>query len=92
MSTYYPQLEESLFQSLNEALIDPNQASIEEGLSCIAELLFNQSHISERMWYFFQLIVTSIMTDQGQFDDYFSAVFVVLINFLNKGSEQMKTL
>jgi hypothetical protein len=44
------------------------------------------------MWYFFQLIVTSIMTDQGQFDDYFSAVFVVLINFLNKGSEQMKTL
>lgn len=92
MTTHYPQLEESLFQSLHEALVDPNQASIEEGLSCIAELLFNQSHISERMWYFFQLIVTSIMTDQGQFDDYFSAVFVVLINFLNKGSEQMKTL
>ena len=49
----YPQLEQILEQSLFVTLTDEGESQIEEGLSCIAELIFNQSSVSERMWRFF---------------------------------------
>jgi hypothetical protein len=44
------------------------------------------------MWTFFEYLIISILTDQGQLDEYLSVVFVVLINFLNKAPEQIKTI
>lgn len=44
------------------------------------------------MWNFFKILIDSIMSDQGQLDEYLEYVSVVLINFINKAPEQMKQL
>jgi len=44
------------------------------------------------MWVFFEMLITSIMSDQGLLEENLGEVFVVLINFLNKVPEQLKSL
>jgi len=62
-SDLYPQLETILQQPILEALNDPRATAIDEALSCLAELLFNQPQISTQMWNYFQLLVNSLMSD-----------------------------
>lgn len=71
---------------------DPRQTCVDEALTCLTELIYNQDGLSEKMWQFFQHMIDSIMADKGQFDQYLDSVLVVLINFLNKVPEQIKTV
>jgi hypothetical protein len=67
-------------------------SSAEEGLTCIAELIFNQDAISLRMWSFYDLIITTIMTDRGILDEFLPQVSVPLINYISKNPDQFKSL
>lgn len=87
----YPKLEEVLEQPIAATLTSQLTTSTDEGLTCLAELVYNQDRISPRMWHFFQLIVNSILTDQGVFDEYLQQVFAVFIGMLNKEPEVFKT-
>ena len=49
----YPQLEQVLQQPIYETLTDIESASTDEGLTCLAELLYHQNTVSETMWNFF---------------------------------------
>ena len=48
---------------LFEALNDKTTQSVEDALSCLAELIYNQPQISQDMWQFLQFLINSIMTD-----------------------------
>ena len=54
----YPQLEQVLEQPINTTLQDKFTVSTDEGLTCLAELIYNQEQISERSWNFFNMICT----------------------------------
>lgn len=88
----FPRLEQILTQPIQISINDPNGTSVEEGLTCLAILLYNQQQISQNMWSFFSQLVASILSDQGLYDNYLNTVFVVLINFLNKAPEQTKQI
>ena len=49
----YPQLEEILEQPLQLTLTEAGASAVEDGISCISELLYNQETISVRMWNFY---------------------------------------
>ena len=88
----YPQLEQCLQQTIYETLNDEDTVSTDEGLTCLAELLYNQNGVSETMWNFYQLIVQSIMTEKGILDQYVDGAFVVIINIMNKDPVAFSTL
>lgn len=49
----YPQLEGVLERALYTTLSHDGMSSVDEGLTCIAELIYNQNSISETMWKFY---------------------------------------
>ena len=53
----YPQLEEILEQALYTSLSEAAEICADEGLTCIAELLYNQQGVSQRMWGFYGHII-----------------------------------
>ena len=57
-------LQQAIYQTLN----DQDTASTDEGLTCLAELLYHQETVSQTMWNFFQLIIQSIIEDRGILD------------------------
>ena len=87
----YPRLEQALQQPILATLQDVDTASTDEGLTCLAELLYHQETVSGTMWGFFQLIIDSIMTDKGILDQFTDAAFVVIINIMNKDPNAFKT-
>ena len=86
----YPQLEEILEQPIIATLTDPQGTSVEEGLSCLSELLYNQPIVSPRMWNIYVLICDSILQDKGILDDYIEVLSVPLINFMNRDPHTFK--
>lgn len=82
--TIYPQLEEILIHPITMTLTDPQAVSVEEGLSCLSELLYNQQGVSGPMWNIYLLICDSLLTDKGILDDVIDTLSVPLINFMNK--------
>mmetsp|Transcript_18593 Transcript_18593/g.17685 ORF Transcript_18593/g.17685 Transcript_18593/m.17685 type:complete len:268 (+) Transcript_18593:1186-1989(+) len=90
----YPQLEEILEQSLYLCLSGKQQANTttEDGITCISELLFNQDHVSPRMWNFFQLIIDLIINDKGILEEFLSQVSVPLSNYVVKTADHFATL
>jgi len=80
----YPQLEKILEPSLYITLTVENETQTEEGINCIAELIYNQENVSQTMWGFFVSIVDSYMKDKGILDPHISTVSVVLINYMVK--------
>jgi len=80
-------LESSLYICLSEA----GEASTDEGLSCIAELIYNQNTVSPRMWQMYGHIINSYLGDLGVIDGLLSAASVPLINFMVKDPENFKT-
>jgi len=58
----------------------------------LAELTYNATTISERMWSFFQEIVVSILDGKGILDDFLPQTFVPLLNFMKNDPERFKTL
>jgi len=65
----YPQLEEILEQTLYTCFTEAGRSSCDEALSCIAELIYNQDVVSNRMWGLYAHIVDSYITDKGIMDD-----------------------
>lgn len=86
-SDLYPQLEEILEQPLLVTLSEAGCSSVEEGLTCISELLYNQNEVSMRMWNFYQIIVNLILNDRGILDEFLPQASVPLINFMSKNPE-----
>lgn len=61
----YPKLEVILQQPILVALNDPRGTSVEEAISCLSEILYNQSTVSQCMWGFFSLLSQSLLQDEG---------------------------
>lgn len=78
----YPHLEEILEKPIEVTFTEAGVASIEDGIDCLAELLYNQDNISPRMWRFYFLIVDLYVNDRGIIDDYMFQASVPLINFM----------
>jgi hypothetical protein len=87
----YPELEVILEQPLILTLTDPLATSVDEGLSCLSELLYNQQTVSNRMWNFYILICESLLNDKGILDEDLCVVSVPLINFINKDPATFRT-
>lgn len=64
---------------------------MDEGLSCLSELLYNQQGVTGRMWNIYLLIADSLLTDKGILDEYIDIISVPLINFMNKDPITFKT-
>lgn len=87
----YPQLEAILEQPIIMALSDPLATSVDEGLSCLSELLYNTQGVSQRMWGIYIMICDSLLTNKGILDEDLCVVSVPLINFINKDPVTFKT-
>lgn len=87
----YPQLEEILEQPLMATLTEHGQSSVEEGIACIAELLYNQDQVSVRMWNFYSIMINLILQDKGILDEFLCQASVPFINFMSKNPEQFKS-
>jgi hypothetical protein len=53
----YPELEAILEQPILISLSEQGSTSADEGLSCIAELIYNQEGVSDRMWRLYLHII-----------------------------------
>jgi hypothetical protein len=80
-----------LEQPLLATLTENGQSSVEEGITCISQLLYNQDQISMRMWNFYLIIVDLIVNNKGILDEFIHAASVPLINFVSKNPEQFRT-
>lgn len=87
----YPQLEQILEQPIYTCLSDPSGASADEGLTCVAELIYNQQSVSPRMWGMYAYIINLYIQDKVVLDTLISQASVPLINFMVKAPEQFKT-
>lgn len=66
----YPEIEQYLEEPLKLTLTQAGASSVEDGLVCISELLYNQDTISSRMWYFYVRIVESYLKNEGILEDF----------------------
>jgi hypothetical protein len=65
---------------------------VEDGLSCIAELLYNQDSVSDRMWNFYIALADSFLNGKGVLDEFLHVVSVPFLNFINKSPTQFRDL
>ena len=65
----YPEIEKVLETALYTTLTPEGMSSVDEGLTCIAELIYHQQSISERMWCFYQHILSLYLEDKNVLDD-----------------------
>jgi hypothetical protein len=80
-----------LEQSIYITLTPEGDSQTEEGLNCVAELIYNQTVVSQRMWNIFGYIHQSYITDQGIIDEFIVQAGVSIINFMTKASNEYKT-
>jgi len=57
----YPQLEQILEEAIYTTLSESGYTNADEGLTIIAELIYNQNEVSERMWRIYQHIINSYL-------------------------------
>jgi hypothetical protein len=86
----YPQLEELLEKPIEVTFTDAGCSSIEDGITCLSELLYNQEQVSPRMWKFFFTIVDLYVNDRGIIDEFMFQASVPLINYMQKNPEQFR--
>ena len=86
----YPQLESILEQAISVALSDNGADNADEALTCVAELLYNQKQVSERMWGVYFHIVNLYLNDQGVIEAMLGQASVPLINYMVKAPEIFK--
>lgn len=58
----------------------------------MAEILYNQDGVSERMWNLYLLIIDAILNNKGVLDEVLHIACVSLINFINKAPEQFRDM
>jgi hypothetical protein len=66
----YPQLEVILERPIEVTFTEAGCSSIQDGITCLAELLYNQDAISARMWKFFFTIVDLYVNDRGLIEEF----------------------
>jgi hypothetical protein len=66
----YPQLEEILEKPIEVTFTEAGATSIEEGIYCLSEILYNQDQVSPRMWKFFITIIELYVSDKGIIDEF----------------------
>lgn len=66
----YPQIEELLERPIEATFTEAGSSSIEEGITCLSEILYNQDQISPRMWKFFFTIIDLYVNDKGLLDEF----------------------
>jgi len=66
----YPQLEEILEEPLKFTFTEEGSMSVEEGITCISELLYNQDSVSEKMWTFYCIIIDSLLNNRGVLEEF----------------------
>ncbi len=86
----YPQLEEILEKPIEVTFTEAGVSSIEDGISCLGELLYNQEQISPRMWKFFFTIVDLYVNDRGLIEEFIFQASVPLINYMQKNPDQFR--
>lgn len=86
----YPELEQILEKPIEVTFTEAGSSSIEDGITCLAELLYNQDAISPRMWKFFFTIVDLYVNDRGLIDEFIYQASVPLINYMQKDPEQFR--
>ena len=64
----YPQLEEILEEAIYMSLSEAGSSSTDEGLTCIAELLYNQKAVTPRMWGIYGHLINLYVQDKGVLD------------------------
>jgi len=87
----YPTLEAILEQSIYLCFVDSGADNVEEGITCVTELIYNQKGISERMWRLYYHIVELYLNDAGIIEDYIPATCVPLVNFMIKSPVEFKS-
>jgi hypothetical protein len=83
----YPELEQILEKPIEVTFTEAGVSSIEDGITCLAELLYNQDSISPRMWRFFFTIVDLYVNDRGLIEEFIYQASVPLINYMQKDPE-----
>ncbi len=63
---------------------------MEDGITCLAELLYNQNEISPRLWRYYFLIIDLYVNDRGIIDDFIFQASVPLINYMQKNPDQFR--
>jgi hypothetical protein len=86
----YPVLEQILIPALQITLTEQGSTNADEGLTCIAELIYNQQKVSENMWGIYQHIINSYLRDEQVLEDIIGQASVPLINFMVKDPESFK--
>lgn len=88
----YPTLEGILEESIYLCFADDSHGGdyIEEGITCISELLYNQSTISERMWKLYFHMMGLYISDAGVLDEYLAQISVPIINYMTKAPNEFK--
>ena len=86
----YPRLEELLEKPIEITFTEAGASSIEDGITCLSELLYNQDHVSPRMWRFFFTIIDLYVNDRGILDEFIHQASVPLINYMQKDPEQFR--
>lgn len=87
----YPHLEEILEQPIICTFNDEHAQSVDEGISILSELLYNQQTVSGRMWNIYLLIADSLLTDKGILDEFVDILSVPFINFMNRDPHTFKS-
>lgn len=88
----YPTLEAILEESIYLCFADDSHGGdyVEEGITCISELLYNQSTISERMWKLYFHMMGLYISDAGVLDEYLAQISVPIINYMTKAPNEFK--
>ena len=73
-------------------MTEEGENQIEEGLSCVAELVFNQSQVSQRMWNIFGHMTHNFMQDKGCIGEYIQQAAEPIINYMNKAPTEFMTM
>lgn len=87
----YPQLEELLEKPIEATFTEAGASSIEDGITCLAELLYNQDRVSPRLWRFYFTIIDLYVNDRGLIDEFIFQASVPLINYMQKDPEQFRS-
>lgn len=84
----YQQLEAILQECLTITITQPDNMSVEEGLTCISELLYNQPQISDLMWSYYPIMMDSFINNKGILDEYIPQTAVPVLNYISKNPQQ----
>lgn len=86
----YPELEEILEQSLLLCFTEEGQASSEEAINCMSELIYNGKKVTERGWNFYVHLINQYLSDDDYFEE--SQVSQLFLYLMVRAPLEFKTM